>query len=216
MKALIDRYITFLVVLAAIAIVFWAAINYAMDKDWILFLILAAMTIPFTTKLMLSVLFTGAPLLMAIAMIYGTATCVIAAAAYALLAALFLRLAHTSNARVLFANAAYMICEAFLYSVAYHLLRPVNLFFAITAMAFVSYLVTSFVRNTYERWTDRFPLLLNPFLAASCAAFLSAFHNPLMPFLAFPAVAVIRYWTRLHESRLRAVSIPASLSGQNT
>jgi len=214
MKALLDKHLSFILVPAAIVIVVWAALNYVSGKDWILPGILAAMTIPFATKLMLTVLFTGAPLLMAIAMIYGTPTCVIAAAGYALLGALSMRLARAGNARMLIAGPACMICEAFLYSTAYHFLKPVNLFLAIMAMAFVSYMVTSLVRNAYERWTDRFPLLLNPLLAASCAAFITAFYNPLMPFLAFPVIAVIRYWTGIHENRLRTVPAAASPSGE--
>ncbi len=204
MKIQIDRYVTLSAILAAIAIIIWAVSNYAAGKDWVFFWILAAITIPFSTKLMLSVLFTGTPLLMAIAMAYGVSTCVIAATAYALLAVFTLRLARAGKIQMLIAAAAFMVCEAFVYSLAYHLLRSVNLFVAIMAMTLVSYLATSLVRNPNERWIDRFPLILNPFLAASCAAFVTAFQSPLMPLLSLPVVAVIRYWTGLHECRLGA------------
>jgi len=175
-----------------------------MRTGWVLFFLVAAMTIPFTTKRMLSVLFTGAPLLMAIAMIYGTPTCVLAATAYALLAAVCLRLGGAGSTWTLCAGVAYMVCEAFLYSAAYYVLKPVNLFLAIVTMAFVSYLVTSLLRNERETWTDRFPLLLNPFLAASCAAFLSVFDHPFVLVLAIPAIVIIRSWTKIHENRLGA------------
>ena len=196
------KYPTLGVVLAAVAIVIWAVLHFEMRTGWVLFFIVAAMTIPFTTRRMLSVLFTGTPLLMAIAMIYGTPACVVAATLYALMAAVFLRLKRAGTVWVLCAGFGYMVCEAFLYSAAYHVLKPVNLFLAIVAMAFVSYLVTSLLRNERETWTDRFPLLLNPILAASCAAFLSVFDHPFVLLVALPAIAVIRYWTKIHESRL--------------
>jgi ABC-type Co2+ transport system permease subunit len=140
-------------------------------------------------------------------MIYGTPACVLAAAAYGLLAAISLRRGFPGTAWTLCVCVAYMVCEAFLYSTAYHLLRPANLFLAIVAMAFVSYLVTSLLRYRNESWTDRVPLLLNSFLAASCAAFLAVFPHPFIAVVAIPMVAVIRYWTKIHEGRLGGVGI---------
>jgi hypothetical protein len=217
MNTLFHKRASLAVVVAAVAIVCWAVSHYDARRDWIIFFLVAAMTIPFTTRLLLSVLFTGAPLLMAIAMVYGTPACVLAATAYGLLAAISLRRGFGGSTWSLCACVACMVCEAFLYSAAYHLLKPVNLFLAIVATAFVSYLVTSLLRNRNESWTDRSPLLLNSFLAASCAAFLAVFPHPFIAALAVPVVALIHYWTKIHEGRLGGGSAQAArIGGQST
>jgi hypothetical protein len=202
MKMLPHRYARPAVILAAVAVVCWAVSRYEARIDWIIFLLIAVLTIPFTTGLLLSALFAAAPLLMAVAMIYGTPACVLAVAAYGLLAAVSVRRSFPGTIWDLCASVALLVCEAFLYSAAYHLLKPVNLFVAVVAMAFVSYLMTSLLRRENESWTNRSPLLLNPFLAATCAAFLSVFRHPFAAVLSVPAIAVIRYWTKIHESRL--------------
>lgn len=206
MRIELAKPVSFVVGAGAVAIVGWAALRYEIPQGGILLFMLAALTTVCVTKLRLSLLFTGAPFLMLIGMVWGTHVCVLAAAAYALLAAFVLYTAHAANARTIWLCASLMVCEAFLYSAAYHRLKPVNLFPAILAMAFVSYLVTSLIRHENEEWKERFPMIFNSFIAASCAAFIAPFYreDSLVPLLAVPAVAVIGYWTQLHESRIRA------------
>jgi hypothetical protein len=143
---------------------------------------------------------------MLIAMAFGTRFCVLAAAAYAMLSAFILYTTRAADARTIWSCAALMVCEAFLYSSAYHFVRSWNLFPAILATAAVSYLATSLIRNENEGWADRFPLIFNPFLAASCAAFIAPFYreDSLAPLVAAPAAIAIWHWTKLHESRIRA------------
>lgn len=206
MRIELAKPVSFVLGPGTVAVVCWAALRYEMPHGGILIFMLAALTTLRVTKLRLSLLFTGAPFLMLIGMVWGTHICVLAAAAYALLAVFILYTARAANARTIWLCASLMVCEAFLYCAAYRLLKAVSLFPAILAMAFVSYLVTSLVRHENEGWKERFPLIFNPFIAASCAAFIATFYreDSLAPLLAVPAVAVIWYWTQLHERRIRA------------
>jgi len=207
MNQMTDKHSLFIPILAATAATIWALSNYAMQTEWMFYWIIAAFGIPFTAKGMLSPLFVAAPLLMAIAMIFGTATAVTAASGYSLLAAITRLLARADNTRTIFLGAAYTICDTLCYGAVYHFLKSVSLFAAIVAMAGISYLVTSQFRFKNERWMDRLPLFLNALLASSCAGFLSVFNNPLIPIVALPIMAVIHYWTRLHEHRFQTDSV---------
>lgn len=205
MRTHLGRRLSAVFALGAAGAVTWAVLGYEPRHGWILLLMLASLTTLFVTKRRLSLLFTGAPFLMLTGMVFGTRYCVLAAAAFALLSAFILYTSRAAASRTIWSCVALMICEAFLYSSAYHFVRSWNLFLAILAAAAVSYLATSLIRDDNERWTDRLPLIFNPFLAASCAAFIAPFYreDSLAPLVGVPAAVVIWHWTKLHESRIR-------------
>jgi hypothetical protein len=157
---------------------------------------------------------------MAIAIVYGISACVIATAVCVL--AVFLA---TARLRIiLLASFAAWVCDAFLYSTAFHLALPTDatgiksLLFPAAVMALVSFLFNSLLTKIVASWRlgkriswvrVYLPLSLNSFIAAGAAVLIASWskETPWIPFAFAPVVFLIWSWIRFYRARLERAPI---------
>lgn len=224
-KALPHKLQVLIVVLTAFAIgtLCWSACDFAPQihgSGWIMLTLFALMIVPFTIILPIAELavFPGDIYLMAIAILYGSSTCVIATAFCAFAYLCISR--KSSQLFMLIFNFSVMVGGAFLYSAAYQLTKPTYggikaMVLPVAMMTLVSFLFTSLATATAiswkrgnriaEHWTITcLPLVLNSFISAASAAFISLLipFNHAVPLMFAPLILVIWVWTKAHRNRL--------------
>lgn len=155
---------------------------------------------------------------MAIAVIHGTATCVVASAIYALGILPFTT--KFGKPFVCIFTISALLCEGFLFSTAYHLAKPVYpqgltaMILPLAVMALVSFLFTSLLTATAVSWRrgnrvfsfwprSYLPLALNSFIAAAIAGCIAFWFggNPWIAPAFLPAVGLIWVWTKAIANR---------------
>jgi hypothetical protein len=213
---------------AAIIILCWSVstlLHSPQDVRWIVIALLAIITVPFAVFLPSTgtMLLLGDTYLMAIAIMYGSATCVIATAFYALVAVVLFRFLGASASVF---NFSLIVCDAFLYSSAYHIAKPSGIALTALVLAVVSFLFSSVIAAAAVSWQqhDSFhlkrwaksslPLSINTLLAAACAVFIAATYrtNAWSPLAAAPVIWIIWTWTKAYKSRLmRKAALEESL-----
>ena len=221
------RILAAVLTVPAAVILCWAVWGYRSqlpDPFWVVLLFLALVTAP--VAIFIRTAETIVPMdemyLMAIAMISGPATCIIATA----ICSFFLLLLARMPKGAFLVSFSSMICNAFLYSMAFHLTAPADasgigaLVLPAVILAFVSFLFTSFLATMVVSWRlgkrlswakMYIPLSLNSFIAAGAAAFIASWSkdNLWIPLAFAPVVFLIWWWTRLHKARLERVTIPS-------
>jgi hypothetical protein len=219
-----------IVVLTAIAILIicwsgWDLTHQTRSTSWILFTLLAVITVPITVSLptAATVVSLGDTYIMAVAMMHGTSACVVATACYAL--ATLLPLAKRLRFRAIVFNFSGMVCGAFLYSTAYHLAEPADAngitatmlpaaILALTSFAFSSLLTATAVswksgKGSLRYWTRvHLPLVVNFLIAAACAIFIAAWFEkkPFILLAVAPAIGLTWVWTKVYKTRLSRVT----------
>ena len=215
-----------IIVLAAFAVVIlcwsgWEFANHMPDHDWIVLAALAIVTFPFCVWLPRTetIVTFGDTYLMAISLIYGPSSCIIATALYACLSLIYAL--RTANRFLFVFGFSVLVCDALIYSLAFQFIKPTAAHeisaYSMPAviMALVSFLFTSLIAATAISWRHGnrisalwvrvyLPLLLNSFIAAGAAACIAALYasNKFVPLAVAPAIGFMWGWTRLHGKRL--------------
>lgn len=213
-----------IVVLAVAALVLlgWSCWDFAPgNNSWIVLAILALLTAPIMIFVPPAETFVcvGEAYLMAIALIYGISTCVVASALYACL--ILLMTARGSKIFMNVFNVSLLLCDAFLYSAAYQLIKPKDphgmaaMMFPLAIMAFASFLFTSLLTATAVSWRrgnpilgfwarTYSPLLPNSLIAAAIAGGIAVWfrRSPLVVLAFLPAFLLIFWWTTTYRNRL--------------
>jgi len=224
------KMLIFFLATMSLIILCWSGWNFDLlshDRIWIVLFIMAILTLPFVILLpQLETLITfGEPFLMAIAVIYGTAACVVATACYGLIA---FRTYNRRDVARFTCNLSVAICGAFLYSTAFHLIKPSFVFgfsdmiLPGITMALVSFLFGSLLTATAVIWRRGqsassiwirayTPLILIPLICAIIAIFLAASSsfNIYLPVAAAPAIAIM--WGIAKTQKRRIEGLPLSL-----
>ena len=136
-----QKTISIAIPIAAVAVLVWTGLNlHFLDSSIIVPGLLALASIPFLYPL--GLLFMGLPFLMTISILYGISPCVLATVPYAILGAAFLKNCSIHRKCFIF---AFLVCNAFLYSLAYRLVDSSgslvlgNIMFGVAAMVIVCY-----------------------------------------------------------------------------
>jgi hypothetical protein len=208
-----------IVVLAAIAVAIlcwsgWEFANHVPTHGWIFLAMLAFLTFPFFINLpqIETNIFFGETYLMAIAISYGTSTCVISTAIYALLCLLSSK--SFKPFQFIF-GLSVLVCDAFLYSVAFKLIKPVNMhsfgdyLLPAYAMALVSFLFSSITTavavswrhesRISSQWAKGYILLVWNTIIAACGAACIAVglpYNKYVPLVFAPVISILWWWTK--------------------
>ena len=119
-----------------------------------------------------------------------------------------------------------MVCDAFLYSMAFHFTASadaagsIDLLFPAAVMALVSFLFNSLLTGTVVSWRlgkriswarVYLPLSLNSIIAAGGAVIIATWLGVYLwaPFVVAPVTAIIWWWTKSHSARLERAAIPS-------
>ena len=228
-----------IVALAAIAIAIlcwssWEFANHMPNHGWMILASLAFVTFPFFINLpqIESSIFFGDVYLMAIAMMYGPSTCILATALFACLSILHASRPFTPiKLFLVIFGFSVLVCDAFLYSMVLQFIMPTAVhelsayILPAATMALISFLFTSLIAATAVSWRrdnrisafwvrTYLPLLLNSFIAAGSAACIAAwsYRNPYVPLAFIPAIGIMWWWTKTYNNRLmRKASLDPSL-----
>jgi hypothetical protein len=207
----------------------WAAWNYANQSHshFPVFLVfIALLTVPFVIYLPQAeaLVFFADAILMAIAIMYGTSTCILATACVALCSLLFCQ----RNILLGFVfNFSCMVCGALLYSTLFHLLLPVRssglaeMVLPAVVMALVAFLFNASLTATTVSWKRGesisahligvyAPLILNSLVAAMTAIVIVVLYRftEYASLVIAPAIAVMWLWTTAHKTRLERAARP--------
>ncbi len=198
----------------------WQFMDHLPAGGWIILAVFGIATFPFfiyfrRIETMVSI---GDAYFMAIAILHGPATCVVATATYALV---FLLSIKSFKPFLFVFNFSVLVCDAFAYSMIFQLFKPAELHhfgaYVVPAgmMALVSFLFTSVATAAAVSWRreKRFssvwlrahlPLLLNSFIAASAAVCIAALspHGKFAPLAIAPVIGFLWFWTNRYRVRL--------------
>jgi len=204
-------------------ICFWAAwdlTSHQHNLAWIVLFVLVILTVPFSLFLesVNSAVGIGDAYIMAIAMIYGIAPCIITTFCQSFIISLFGQRHRRYTHRIVF-NTASTICGAWLYSTIYHLLNPNNsskltdvmvpaavlvatYFFVNTTLTSVA-IAWSLDKSIVKFWADTcMPLAVDYSISALCATALvvlySVHHYYVL--VAAPAILVAWVWNKYQQN----------------
>ena len=199
-----QKIIEIAILIGSIPILCWAIINFQYrDPGIFIFGSLSLMTIPFQYPL--GLLFMGLPLLMSVSILHGVSACVLATIPYALIGVALLR---DSSLYRKFFIFAFLICNAFLYSIAFHLVVPSRLratsdvilgTVVMTAVAFAF----SFIARQRGRRKENVSLAAAFVMAGIFAALAGILKNyfAFAPFLLLPLVGISSIFYQLMQER---------------
>lgn len=212
-----------LVIASALLLIWasWRLYHQSHGDGWMPLMVLALFSLPFSYSLptIESVAFMGETYLMSIAVLYGAPSCTLAAGVCAL--ALTFLLLRGAEPLMRLHSFGSIVCGAFLYSMAYQLVKPTGaVWLMIATIALVSFLFSSFLVAAFVSWrrglrVARFwartypPLFVNSALAAGFALSIATWtERPLLLTMAFaPAViGVIWLWNKALRTRLDRVA----------
>ncbi len=222
LPAKLKIYISFLCSLAfiiSISAVF-DLLSQPHESGWIVLFLVVLLTVPFCLLLpsVNMAVGIGDAFIMAIAMIYGTAPCIIATLFHTL-ALSFSKQPRTYYYKILF-NLSSMICGAWLYSSIYHLINQrsnqlqdvvvpaaalVTVYFILNSILISIAISWSSGESIIKFWLKSCAPLAVDFLFSAAAAIafvlLHSFHK-LAPLAASPIVVVVWGWTKINQSRV--------------
>ena len=215
-----------LVSATAVPVILWAGWDLVHSppptNDWIILAVLAAVTVPFFLGLpsVNTAVLIGDAFIMAIAMMYGPAPCIIATFLHTLAASLLFRNRRKVYPHKLVFNVASTVCGSWMYSSIYLYLNPslsseVSRFIlpalALTTTFFV---FNSFVtavaiswssgQNVFEYWaTNCLPLVIDFSVSSVSASFIVSLHNlgRYVPFAAAPLILVVWGWNKINAAK---------------
>ena len=213
------KVLTALLVIVVIPIIFWSGwdvVHQTRNSALILFTLLAVTTVPFYLSLPAvgTVVFMGDIYIMALAMMHGICTCVVAALCYAMF--ISLALANRVRPHMLIFNFSGMVCGAFIYSAVFRLAKPTDaigttaLLLPAAVMALTSFSFSSLLVATATSWTSskaswqfwtriRLRLSAHYLIAAAGATFVAVAwhdHTLLVVLAVAPLVGLSWGWTK--------------------
>ncbi len=219
----LKAYIIFLSCLA-LPIAIWAGadlLSTPYDGGWIVLTLLTLVTVPAFLLLPSSnaSITVGDAYIMAIAMIYGIAPCILATLAHTFLISVLAQRPKKYVYRVVF-NTASTVCAAFVYSLLYHALirensKPWDIIVPAAIMVIAYFFINSFLTSIAIAWSIKesiikfwsktcMPLAIDYSISAVCATIIVGFYNvnKFVPFAVAPLVGVIWGWNKLNQSRV--------------
>jgi diguanylate cyclase (GGDEF)-like protein/putative nucleotidyltransferase with HDIG domain len=215
-------YISFLSVLG-ILIAVWAIWDIATkpyNPFWLVLTLLVIITVPFSLFLesVSSAVGIGDAYIMAIAMIYGVAPCILATFCQSFIISLFGQRQRRYTYRIIF-NTASTVCGAWLYGTIYHLILNgsselqniiVSAAFLVATYFFVNSFLTSVAiawslnQSIIKFWAQAcMPLAVDYSISSLCATFLVALNkaNQFYLLTAAPAILMAWIWNKYQESQ---------------
>jgi diguanylate cyclase (GGDEF)-like protein len=191
------------------------------DHGWIVLSALALITFPFFSLLPTfnATITVGDAYIMAIAMMYGSAPCIMATFLYILLISIFAPRPKVHAYRVIF-NTASTTCCALIYSLIYHAMNHGSnelQYILLPAVVLVAtyFFTNSILTSIAIAWSHgesiiRFwakscmPLAIDYSLASVSAVFIVAFHgiNKFIPLVAAPAIGLAWGWNQVNKTRV--------------
>jgi len=215
-----------LITLASIPLLFWAfwnVLNFPHPNDpdginWLILVVLTLLTVPFFHLLPSNTIIgIGDSYIMAVAMLYGPAPCIIATLCHTLFASIFVP-NRPKAYRVIF-NTSSMICGAWLYAGIYRLLNPELIpdppliLLPAVLLTLTFFLFNSIVTSTAISWstndnTSQFwlknclPLSIDFSVSAVAAVIIVIFGKaPIVPLAVAPLVGVIWGFNNLNKAK---------------
>jgi len=190
-------------------------------SNWIILVVLTLITVPFFHFLpsVSTIIGIGDTYIMAVAMMYGTAPCIVATLCHTLFASIIVPKPRASSYKVVF-NTSSMICGALLYSEIYRALNPdlsgdprwMLLPAAVLMITF--FLFNSLVTSVAISWATRasisqfwikncLPLSIQFSLSTVFAVIIVAFSyfNDYVPFGVAPLVGLVWGWAKINKSK---------------
>ncbi len=226
-----SRLKAFIVFIACLALPIFAWSGWELldknEHDYIWLALLALITIPFA-HLFPSLSFTitiGDTFIMAIAMMYGIAPCVVATGVYIFCVSIYVPWPNVYAHRVIF-NTSSTICCALIYSSVFGAMTKeinsfVEIIFPAIVLITVYFLVNSILTSIAIAWANRekiakfwvkscLPLLFEYPLSLACAMAIVGFYryknafsmNDLIPLLGVPAIILASAYIRFNKKRM--------------
>ncbi len=214
-----------LLVCSAIPILLWAGIKLSKggyDSRWLILLAVALVTIFCFLHLphFKAAITVGDSYIMAIAMIYGTAPCVIGTFVYILIISIVSQKPKVYAHRVAF-NVASTTCGAWIYSSIYQSIhqfsaKPIDIVVPAALLTLSFFLFNSISTSTAIAWSSdesvfRFwaktcvPLSMDYSLSGMCAAVMAVLYQWLgswAAFAAIPIIGIVWGWNQINKSRV--------------
>jgi len=205
-----QKTISIAIPIAAVAVLVWTGLNlHFLDSSIIVPGLLALASIPFLYPL--GLLFMGLPFLMTISILYGISPCVLATVPYAILGAAFLKNCSIHRKCFIF---AFLVCNAFLYSLAYRLVDSSgslvlgNIMFGVAAMVIVCF-AFSFLARESERRKENVHLAYSFIIAGMCAAIAGSLASLSwwMPIAVLPLCGIVLGWNIINKERQQLLEL---------